>query len=129
MVVDPAHDRAVERVGAPDLVAVDQVGPGALLPEQGQFAHVVLGVAVGVEDEVPRGGREAAAKGAAVAAIGLVGDARGRLSGRARASSSRIPPTWSGLASLTTMTSKSSVSSRATRWARATMEAIVPQSL
>jgi hypothetical protein len=64
-VIGAADDDAVERIGAPDLVAVDEVGPLALLPEEGQLADVVLGVAVGVEDEVLGRGAEAAREGAA----------------------------------------------------------------
>ncbi len=72
MVEPPDHD-AVPGVGPADLVAVHQIDVvGHPFPEQGHLAGIVLGVAVGVEDELLARGLEAAAQGAAVAAILLM---------------------------------------------------------
>jgi hypothetical protein len=78
VVVDAADDDAVERIGAADLVAVDQVDVVALaLPQHGHLGRVVLAVAVGVEDPVLARRLEAAAQRAAVAAVAdVVNDRR-----------------------------------------------------
>ncbi len=42
--------------------------------EEGEFADVVLAIAVGIEEEILSGGGETGAQGAAVAAVDFVGD-------------------------------------------------------
>ena len=75
VVIDAADDDAVQRIGAADLVAVDQVDAIAeRMPEHDHLRRIVLRVAVGVEHQLAGGRRETAAQGAAVAAILLVVD-------------------------------------------------------
>ena len=74
VMVDAADDDPVERVGARDLVAVHEIGVRPVLPQRAELAHVVLRVAVGVEDVLLRGGSEAGAERPAVAAVPLVLD-------------------------------------------------------
>ncbi len=58
-----------------EFVAVDEANVGGKGgEEEGEFADVVLAVAVGVEEEILGGGGEAAAEGTAVAAVDFVGD-------------------------------------------------------
>ena len=74
-VVEPADHDPVQRVVAGDLVAVHEVHLGREgLEQRLQLARVVLRVAVGVEDELLRGGGEAGAQRPAVAAVLLVVD-------------------------------------------------------
>ena len=70
VVVDPADDDAVQRVGAADLPAVDPVDLGGhLRPQHRHLGRIVLGVAVGVEDKILGGRRKSGPQRAAVAAI------------------------------------------------------------
>src|SRR6185295_12632732 len=84
VVVDAADDDAVQRIGAADLVAVDEIDLVAEPPPQHfHLGGVVLRVAVGVEDELPRRGGKAGAQRAAVAAVRrMVHDADLRIGAR-----------------------------------------------
>ena len=73
-VIEAADHDAVERIVTRDLVAVHQLRPVPGRPEQRKLGHVVLRVAVRVEDPLLAGRREARAQRAAVAAVRLVRD-------------------------------------------------------
>ena len=74
-VIEPADDDAVQRIGPADLVAVHEVHVRAQrLVQLEQLPGIVLGVAVGVEDQLLGRGGEARAQRAAVTAVGAVVD-------------------------------------------------------
>ena len=69
----------MQRIRSADLVAGHHVRiVGKPLPERGDLGRVVLGVAVGVGDELLGRGRKADLQRAAVAAVPDVVDRRGR---------------------------------------------------
>ena len=115
VVIDAADDDAVQRVGAADLPAVHPVHiVGHLLPQQRHFGRIILAVAVGVEDEVlaSRWRSRCAARRRSRDWSRGARCARDRdRSAPARRGSAAVS---SLLPSLTTMTSKSSVSVAAT---------------
>ena len=70
VVVDAADDDAVQRIRSTDLVAGDHVGVVAEpLPERCDLRGIVLGIAIGVGDQILGRGREPGTQRAAVAPV------------------------------------------------------------
>ena len=129
VVIETADDDPVQRIRPADLVAVHQIGVRRhARPQRGQLRRVVLRVAVGVENQL-LGRRRETRSAAHRRSRGSSRGARPARADRCAPVRRAIAGVASALPSLTTMTSKSGVSSAAACTARMTMLAMVPLSL